>query len=100
MGWNFVGDRAEWSMEVPRAGRYTVEIVYSCGHQNVGEYALTAGGEPLSGKVTPTGGWDKFQTAVVGTISLPPGAAVLEIRATKTGGGLMNLRRVRLLPEL
>jgi hypothetical protein len=100
MGWNFVGDRAEWSLEVPRAGKYTVEIVYSCGVSNHGEYTLTAAGEQLAGKITPTGSWDKVQTAVVGTISLPPGAAVLEIRATKTGGGLMNLRRVRLLPEL
>ncbi len=98
MGWNTNGDRAEWPLEVPKAGRYAVEIVYSCGVPNSGEYAVTAGDDRLAGKIAPTGSWDKVETATVGTILLPQGSTTLVIRATNTGGGLMNLRKVRLVP--
>lgn len=99
MGWNNNEDRAEWSLTVPRSGLYAVELVYSCGAQG-GDFALTAGGERLAGRTSGTGSWEEVRAAGIGTLYLFEGPSTLEIRAIRVRGGLMNLRRVLLIPSL
>jgi hypothetical protein len=95
-GW-FSDGAAEWTVNVPKAGRYAVELTYALAANNGGEYSIQAGSEKVSCRTQPTGGWDDYRTANPATLSLAAGTTTLSIRPVSINGGLMNLRQVRLL---
>ena len=65
-----------------------------------GTYAVSVANEEITGKVQPTGAFEKFQEFEAGTLSLQKAGAVdLVVRAVdKPKAALMNLQRVRLVP--
>jgi hypothetical protein len=98
--WNKADQRASWTVENPRPGRYRLELAYSCAKDSGGELVATVGVSEVRKAIEPTGDFKKYKTVPLGTIILPGGRFVLTVRALSVkGGGLMNLRTLRLIPE-
>jgi hypothetical protein len=97
-GWSDPADSAEWTADVPRAGKYTVTLDYSTGSAGPGgAYVFTAGDAKLSNALEPTRGGRAFQLVDVGVINLPKGPVRVTLGpAEATRESLMNLRGVRL----
>ncbi|MCC6403423.1 MAG: alpha-L-fucosidase [Fimbriimonadaceae bacterium] len=81
-------------------GIYSVEVEWACAPGNEGaEVEFAVGGSSVRAKVPSSGGWDRFETATLGTVSCEGGRTVLKVTpVTKPGGAVMNLRSLRLLP--
>lgn len=95
-GFNGDANRAEWTAEIPRAGRYAVELDHAVGAFNGGEFTLSCGPSEIRGVLGPTGSWTQFETKPLGTLTLPAGHVTIALRPLAVTGGLMNLRRLRL----
>jgi predicted phosphodiesterase len=101
--WNQPSDTVSWQLQVGRAGRYIVSLVYGLAPQAGGSgFVVTCGTSKLS-HATPlkdTGSWYTFEFTTLGPLDLPAGIATVELKATgKINGGLMNLRELRLQPD-
>jgi putative heme-binding domain-containing protein len=98
--WRSEDDRAVWTVEVPRAGKYTVSLNYACPDNIAGNrFQLEAGGRRLTGIVAGTGGWHAYKQAKAGEIELAAGRQTITLRsAGKINEYLMDLRSVRLVP--
>lgn len=99
-GWWTDQDRAEWDMEVARAGAYDVYLEWSVAEKSAGNpYVLEVGGQRLEGKVESTAGWDAYRREKIGQIQLQAGPQTLVFRP---GGqfktALLDLRELRLVP--
>lgn len=122
--WRTVGSSAVWDIFRVTPGAYTVSL--TCGVADSapasasvvlagGSLEAQTGGEiefqevtnltgTDAGKLTTalesTGGWNKFETIVLGEIKLARTSARLSIRAARLRGtgGLMHLKEIRLTP--
>lgn len=102
--WNLASDTVTWHLQVGRAGRYTVSLVYG-----LPPYAGASGVEVSCGRsklryterLKSTGSWFVFDFATLGPLDLPAGPATVVVKAIGriSGGGLMNLRELRLQPD-
>jgi alpha-L-fucosidase len=100
--WNNPNDYVEWKLRVRTPGTFKVAIDFACNPANAGtEYQIIVGNHKLSGKVAPTKGWRDFQTAQLGTISIPaPGTVTLQVKPIpRTMSPVMNLRTAFLQPQ-
>jgi alpha-L-fucosidase len=110
--WEAREDYVTWRLEVPApaavtappgasAGRYSVEVNYSCEPEDEGS-SFTVGvanGAKLSGVVRSAGSWHNFRNESLGEIELPGGKQVVEVRITQMPHeSAMNLHQVRLTP--
>jgi hypothetical protein len=103
--WTSPDDRITWDVEVATAGRYEVEVLYTCAKENVGAtIELAFRGRRLSGKVTgahdpPLRGAEHdrvpragesyvkdFQPFKLGVVELDRGRGELTLRATDIPG--------------
>lgn len=98
--WQSMEDRAVWSLNVPRAGKYRVYLVYACADEVAGNHFLIeVAGQKLGGRVIGTGGWNHYRTITVGTVELPEGPCELTVRSDgPIRGALMDLEVIRLIP--
>jgi putative membrane-bound dehydrogenase-like protein len=98
--WSAPNDRAAWTFDVPRAGRYAVWLDWACADGSAGQtLTLTAPSQRLEHKVAGTGTWDDYRSVKAGELSLPPGPNRLEVHhAGRIRGALMDLRSVELRP--
>jgi putative heme-binding domain-containing protein len=98
--WHGEADRALWHVRTPAAARFDVYLDYACASDSAGNaFALDGGDPPLRGTVGGTGGWDRYRTVKVGTLSLPAGASRVTVRPDgPVRGALMDLRTVYLVP--
>jgi alpha-L-fucosidase len=98
--WTRKDDVPAWTVEVPRAGRYKVQMSYAAENRSTGTpYVIAAGAARLEGKVESTGGGWVFKTSPVGEIDLAAGVQAVEVRAGIRGGvEAMNLERVIFTP--
>ena len=72
--WQSENDRVVWTIDVPKAGRYTVLVNYACLEKTAGNtWLLEAGDQSLSGKVAATASLDSYQEIAVGRLDLPAG---------------------------
>jgi arylsulfatase A-like enzyme len=116
VNWTSADDRLVWNLDVNTAGRYQVEVQYTCPLADAGSVVeLSYLNATLSGKVTP--GWDppvytnqdtlprppgesqmkEFRTLVLGTVELAEGEGELQMRATEIPGKeVMDLRALTL----
>ncbi len=116
VNWKNKTDSLVWEIDVHTAGKYSVEILYTCPLESAGStIELTHLASKLSGKVTP--GWDpplytnqdtlprppaeskmkEFKPLALGTITLEKGRGPLTLRATEiTGSEVMHLRAITL----
>jgi hypothetical protein len=101
-GWTEPADTAEWTADIPTAGKYTVTFDYSTGAGRRsagpgGAYVFTAGDVTLRGDLESTRSGRSYQLVDVGVIELPKGTIHVTLRpAENAEGSLMNLRGVRL----
>ncbi len=101
LGWWESGeDRAVWSIDLPAAGSYTVDLEYACDRATAGNtFLLTAGGQELTGEIAATGSWDDYRAVRLGRLDLPAGTQTLTFRAAgPLKSALLDLRTIRLLP--
>jgi putative membrane-bound dehydrogenase-like protein len=98
--WSSEDDRAVWSVDVVRPGRYAVYLNWACQNDSAGNiFVLQAGPERLTGKVQGTGTWDNYRQTKVGEIALAAGRQQLIFRSVgKPAGALIDLRAIKLMP--
>lgn len=96
--WQSENDRAVWTLNVPRAGRYDVYLEYACPAGQAGDQLLLeVDGQQLFWTVPSTGSWDVYQSRRIGTVSLPAGKPRLSIHSQgKIDHALFDLKTVRL----
>ena len=98
--WVAPNDRAAWNFDSEKPGRYEVRLDWACADPSAGNpYLIILGDARIEGHVEPTGSWDDYRSAKVGTVELAPGRHRLEVRpVVKVRGTLINLRAVELRP--
>lgn len=119
VNWKRKEDSIVWEIDVNTAGKYDVEILYTCPVDAAGStIELSHLTSKLTGRVTP--GWDpplftnqdtiprppaeskmkEFKSLRLGTIELKPGRGPLTLRATEIPGSeVMHLRAMTLTLE-
>lgn len=99
--WHHEGDHVTWTLEVPRAGQYSVELQYACAPSASGNLlVLTTASDSLEGTVKSTGGWDDYQSWKAGSVRLDKGHQHLTIRPRgSVKGALLDLQKVKLIPK-
>jgi putative heme-binding domain-containing protein len=100
--WSSEDDRARWTLEGVAGGRYEVWLHYA-GAPGAGGRARLAvdGGAALTAQVDPTDSWDDYVARRVGTLEVPAGRCVLEVRSDgPIGSALMDLATVELRPAV
>ncbi len=98
--WQSNNDRAIWTLELPKAGNYDVWLDWASPHAD-GKHRLRleANGAALEQAVAPTGSWDTYRQARIGTLSLPKGKHRLVVRGVPpVRAAMVDLREVRLVP--
>ncbi len=96
--WQSENDRALWTLDVPKAGKYDVYLEYACPQGVAGDHALLeVGGQRISWMVPSTGSWDVYQTQRIGSIKLNQGKTQVAIRSDgKIRSALFDLKTIRL----
>ena len=102
--WNLASDTVTWHLQVGRAGRYTVSLVYGLAPRaGANGFEVSCGPSKLryTTRLKDTGSWYTFEFATLGPLDLPAGPAKVVVKAIGriSGGGLMNLRELRLQPD-
>lgn len=98
-GWSDSQEYVEWPRACPKAGRYEVEVTYSCAPHAGGEFAIHAGSSFARAKTENTGDWQSFTTVKLGTLDVINDNTTLSLRPTgEIRHALMNLKSVRLIP--
>lgn len=98
--WGSDVDRAEWTVELPKAGEYEVRLDFACAAGVAGDsFILQHGRGTLKGTVPSTGTWDKYEKKLVGKIQLPTGSSEFVFRSDGPPHGyLIDLRAIILTP--
>jgi putative membrane-bound dehydrogenase-like protein len=98
--WTTQEDRAVWTVEVTKAGKYAVWLDWACDAGEAGKaFLLESGPNRLTGKVASTGNWDTYRQAKVGEIVLPAGRQRMTFRpARRIFTPLIDLKSVKLVP--
>jgi putative heme-binding domain-containing protein len=99
--WTSESDQAVWSVDLPKAGKYSVELDYACETAAAGNaYVLEAGPARLSGRIEGTGSWASYRQVKLGSLDLRAGPQHLAFHSQgKIQGALLDLRSLRLVPE-
>ena len=90
-----------WAADVPKSGKYVVQMTYGCISRAAGStYEIAVGDRKVRGVVGTTGRWATFTTDDVGTIELDKrGPATITVGLLHTPGkGIMTLHAVTLVP--
>jgi hypothetical protein len=98
--WANIDDRAIWTVDVARGGRYAVWFEYACADTAAGNgFQLQAGLRTLAGTVKGTGTWDDYKELQVGTLELDPGRQPVILRSVgRPRSALLDLKGIRLAP--
>jgi putative membrane-bound dehydrogenase-like protein len=98
--WHDVEDRASWTINVPKSGRYAFELDWSVGDSQAGKnFRVVAGDVRLEATVLRTGGWWTYKKRVFGELYLKAGVQELTVEpAGDFKGALMDIRTARLVP--
>ncbi len=80
--WRTEQDYAEWSLIVPRAGKFRVVLEYACDRRSGGsELQLIVAGRSLQWKVEAFEDWDVYRRVDLGVLDLPGGPADARLTA-------------------
>jgi len=99
--WSRPADVPVWTISVPMAARYKVDLVYAAEKASAGtRYSVTSGSSQVTGQVLDTQGSWVFKRAQVGEVELKAGAQTIQIKTEGNGGvEAMNLESVILTPS-
>jgi len=97
--WSHADDYAVWTVDVQKAGKYSVTLDWACANDSAGNtYVLEADSGQMPGKVASTGNWDTYKQSQVGEIALTAGQQRLTFRPSgPVKGSLIDLRMIRLV---
>lgn len=80
--WRLDNEAAEWHVEVPEAGAYTVSVLLAADDASAGDkFVLETDGSRATGTVVSSGGYDRFVEAPAGSITLKTGVNRLLLRS-------------------
>jgi len=98
--WSRAEDSAEWVFELPKAGRYQLDLQHGCGNGCGGSLVKFAvAGREFPFTVVETGGFQNWTNRIVATVDLPAGRHSLTVKpATKPGPAVMDIRQLTLRP--
>ncbi len=98
--WKSADDRATWTLNVQRAGKFNVSLDYACPADCAGNrFVLSAAGKTLGGEIPSTGSWDNYGGHGVGQIELPAGEVDVTLRAEGIVDGFLgDFRTIILRP--
>jgi putative membrane-bound dehydrogenase-like protein len=99
--WQSSDDRAVWTVEVPKAGKYTVWLDWACDDKNAGSsFALDVGeSQAIEVKVKSTGGWETYRFAKMGEVQLQAGRLTITMRPIgQLKGAMIDLKGIKLVP--
>jgi len=100
--WSSAEDHADWEVDVPKAGKYTVWLDWACDNGSAGNrYQLQTALGKLTGAVAGTGNWDTYKQAKVGELELKAGRQRLVFRSEgriAAGAAMIDLRGIKLVP--
>jgi hypothetical protein len=99
--WQADDDRAVWTLQPGRAGKYLVYLEYACDQNSAGNLlAIQAGADRLTWRVAGTNNWDTYHREYIGEITLSAGRQRLTVRADgKINGALLDLRAIEIFPQ-
>lgn len=99
-GFKSAGAAARWRLPAGLpGGGYEVELTYAAPRDAGGEFVVKEDFYGLRRTVTPTAGWEDYQTKVVGTLRLLTNSRFLDLSAAMVRGAeLFRLKSVRLIP--
>jgi len=98
--WRSANDQAVWSVDLPQAGDYEVWLDWALPEDAPRNgWRLETSAAPLVQKTLPTGSWDIYHQAKIGTVTLPSGPQTILVRSDgPITGDLFDLRSIRLVP--
>ncbi len=100
--WTKEKEWASWDFDVAKPGAYTVELTQGCGKGHGGSKVdVLVGGKALAFTVEDTGGFQNWKVRKLGTVTFDKaGPQRIEVRPkTKPGVAVMDIRRIRLVPN-
>ncbi len=100
-GWFTANDRVEWEMEVPKSGKYEVQMEWSVDDKTAGNtFVIESAGAKLNGTIDKSGSWETFKTKSLGHIQLKAGRQKLTFgsNSKRENNGLLDLRVLKLVP--
>ena len=97
--WQDLEDHVSWDVNVP-AGMYDVWINWAHGGGGGSQFNFEFGERTISGTVVNTGGWQRLQTDLLGTVIVDKGSQLkVAVKPTEIrGGGLMGLGFIEFRP--
>ena len=98
--WSNPADYVFWSLSLPKAGTYSVNVTYSCAAYAAGSvFEIEAGEAKLEGTSKSTGSWGAFTTETLGEITLPAGKQTLALKPkSPSQWKVIGLRSIELKP--
>jgi putative membrane-bound dehydrogenase-like protein len=99
--WQSENDRAVWTIELPRAGRYDVWLDHAAPWiPTPNRLRLEAGENRLETTIPSTGSWDTYRQTRLGTLTLAAGRTRIAVLGlAPLHGAILDLRELRLMPE-
>ena len=96
--WNNPADYVYWSLSLPKAGKYTVQVTYSCANPGSG-FTVESGGTKLEAISKSTGNWNTYTTETLGEITLEAGKQTLGLKPkSEPEWKAIGLRAIELKP--
>lgn len=101
-GWQDADDSAEWTVDLPKAGDYEINLTYACP-QGVptGEFIIKIAGQQLTHRPQTTRGPLGYRMSTVGKLALPAGKSTLNLCASPRPSSerpWLSLRSVQIIP--
>ena len=99
-GWFTTKDRAEWNVEVEKAGKYDVYLDWAVSDSEAGKsFAFEAGNKRVKGKIGKTGSWFTYKMEKIGTVRLTAGRhqMIFKSNSQSETGAMLDLREVKLV---
>jgi putative membrane-bound dehydrogenase-like protein len=100
--WHSDDDKAVWTVELPKAGKYILWLDWACAPGSAGNtLALDVGDtRAFTVKVAATADWDTYNYARVGEVTLEAGRQTMMIRAQgPLQNALIALKGLKLVPK-
>ncbi|MBN8626539.1 MAG: c-type cytochrome [Planctomycetes bacterium] len=98
--WRSVDDRAEWELEVAKAGNYDVWLEYALPPGAGGEFIIETADARLRGRSESTGSWERYRTVSLGVLKLAAGRQRFTVRPDgPPQEALFDLKSLRIKPR-
>lgn len=99
--WSDPKDRVTWQVDVPKAGRYYLNVAYGCqpGHEG-GEYAIEINGQTVTAKAEATASWRDRRPFRAGVADITEAGPVQVVLRTvkQENGPVFDFQRISLVP--